>query len=597
MFSGLLFISLFYGLCIYALCCDGGKKHIKCLYAESTYQQKIIIGLALTFSVMFSAWWVRQNKYIYFWDNAGYWSYSISRMNYMFNNSFVDIVKSLHLSINFDDYNMFLPTIVALPMGLFGYTFSKYVLICCVMFLIPSFLIFGGIASKIIENTSLNKCKVFVVGVILAICFAGNYYAVFRGYIDVAFLLPMSAAMYLFVDYDFRRMALSRNLAIALMLVMTWICRRYTIFFIIGYVVAMLVKAISVTIEDRNARTLTSIIINFLQIGTISLGILLIFFRQFLWHALTTNYGEMYSAYDATLSQKINSLTAAFGYISGVVIVIVGVMCFISKKQIINYVSLLVMGLTETIIFWQTQDMGEQHRMILNLPIYILTVISLEHWEMSEEIRPKMKAYLKRLVVIICACSMGLNFVKAFFNDFSTKGCGTLFSCRYYPLQRQDIDSLDVLVTNLNELTESTDDYIYVVASGAILNCDMLRKVYMPDKENAVPHMFNTCDVDLRDGFPTDFLRAKYIVTTDPIQTHLTTGQEVICYLASNLQESNSYIGCHFECIDQIELDNGVTAKIYSKISEFSDKDLQRMRDYYTNLYPGYESLFANRIQ
>jgi hypothetical protein len=37
----------------------------------------------------------------------------------------------------------------------------------------------------------------------MSVVFPGNYYAVFKGYIDVAFLLPVSVAMYLLVDYDF----------------------------------------------------------------------------------------------------------------------------------------------------------------------------------------------------------------------------------------------------------------------------------------------------------------------------------------------------------------------------------------------------------
>lgn len=118
----------------------------------------------------------------------------------------------------------------------------------------------------------------------------------------------------------------------------------------------------------------------------------------------------------------------------------------------------------------------------------------------------------------------------------------------------------------------------------------------MPDTDNAVPHMYATCDVDLRDGFPTDFLNAKYVVATDPVQTHLATGQEVVSYLAEGVQDETSYIGCHFRFMEQYELDDGVIAKIYEKISGFSEDDLQNLRDYYDALYPGYSSIFAERI-
>lgn len=600
MLSSLLFLFLFYGLCIYAICCDGGKERVKEVYQQSSTIQKLILVLAVLFFVMFVRYWVQQDRYVYFWDHSAYWTWAINRMHYMFNNSFSDIVKTLHHSINYDDYNLFLPTVTAFPISIFGYTFSKYVTICCIMFLAPSFFVQGLIISKMIKNDAIPPNKVLLISVILSVCFSGNYYAVFRGYIDVAFLLPMSAAMYLFVDYDFRRISLSRNLAIALMLVMTWVSRRYTIFFLIGYVVAMTVKALAIVISDKRIHSLKNIVINFLQIGLVSLGILLILFPHFFFHALLTNYGEMYSAYDTPLAEKINSLTASFGYISAVLILVVGVMCFITKTQVVNYISLFLMTVTEIIVFWQTQNMGVHHRMILNLPIYVLCMMIFEQWQgkhRDKKLYSKIKELGKNTVVFLCVLSMLINFLKPFSNDLSVKGCGKYFSERYYPLQRGDIDSLNLLCAKLNKLTEETEDGIYIAASGTILNCDILRKLHMPDSDNAIPNMFNTCDIDLRDGFPTEFLHAKYVVTTDPIQTHLATGQEVVTYLASNIMDSDSYMGYHFECIDQVELDYGVVAKIYYKTSEFTEDDLQQMRDYYTNLYPAYEAIFAERIR
>ena len=124
MLSSLLFLLLFYGLCIYAICCDGGKEKVKEVYQKLSAIQKLILVFCVMFFVMFVRYWVQQDRYVYFWDHSAYWTWAINRMHYMFHNSFSDIVKSLHYSINYDDYNLFLPTVTAFPISIFGYTFS-----------------------------------------------------------------------------------------------------------------------------------------------------------------------------------------------------------------------------------------------------------------------------------------------------------------------------------------------------------------------------------------------------------------------------------------------------------------------------------------
>ena len=597
-FKCFFFIILFYGICTFSMLIDGGFLKIKNLYSIFSFLSKVALKIIIFLTLLFIIYWSRQDHFVYFWDYAGYWSSSISRMSYMENNSFIDIITSLIQSINNDDYNIFLPTIIALPLKFFGYSFPKYVFITCIMFLIPTVLIQGMIALELIQNSKIKQDKIFIITVLLAVCFSGNYYAVFRGYIDIACLLPISIVMFLFIDYDFRRISISRNIAIALMLVLVWISRRYTIYFIIGYVIALLTKALFVIINQKDLRIIKKIIINFSLIGGISVGILLILFREFLLHALFTNYRHMYIAYDAPLAFKIRSLIASFGYISGIIIIIIGILCFLNKRNIVNYISLIIMGITETFLFWKAQDMGVHHRMLLNLPIFLIYIMCLDYWctDNTECRISKFKKCANQFTVLFCVAMIFINFSKAFIPNTSVAGTNAIFSEKYYPLKRFDIDNLNLLADKLNNLTAGSDDHIYIAASGTTLNCDILRKLRMPYSDNAIPNMFNTCDVDLRDGFPTDFLRAKYIVTTDPIQLHLKTGQEVVRYLATNVQNRNSYIGCHFEEIDAVNLDNGIIAKIYMKFTDFCEEDLQCLKNYYTKLYPNNIEIFADRI-
>lgn len=590
MFSSLLCICIFYGICFYGILCDSGKDRIISLSKEFTSKQKWIIGLSIVFFLTIVLFWPQQNKYIYFWDYAGYWLKTVNRADYIFNHGFWENIKSLYLSINQDDYNIFLPTILALPMSVIGNSFVQYVVICCIIFLLPTYFVQGMLGTKIINNPNLKKSSAFTISFILAIFFAGNYFAAFKGFVDIAYLLPMSVVIYLLVDYDFSKVNTSKNIAIALNLILIWVCRRYTIYFLIGYIFALSIKALSDFVTHKR---IENIVRNFLQIGIVSLGILWIFFNSFILHAITTDYAKIYSGYDAPITQKIACLGLSFGDITGILILIVGIFCFITKKQKENYFALLVMITISVVLFWKIQIMAVHHIMILNVLIYTIILMIFNVWN----IKIYNRSIIANSIVILSVLVLIINFSKSFMNDVSFDKENKLFSAKYYPLVRNDIEALNGLAQKLNKLTLETDYNVYIIASGNTLNSSILRNLYAPKSFNAIPNMLRTHDVDLRDGFPTHFLQAKYVVTTSPIQEHMGKGQQIVIrYLAENLQNKESYIGKHYKFLDSVELQNKVVAKIYEKVSEYTEEDLQKIRDYCTNVYPEDKKLFADRI-
>lgn len=150
----------------------------------------------------------------------------------------------------------------------------------------------------------------------------------------------------------------------------------------------------------------------------------------------------------------------------------------------------------------------------------------------------------------------------------------------------------------MNSLTAGTDSRVYIDASGSVLNNSIIDSLDKPYGTSPLNNQCFTADVDLRDGFPVDFLTARIIVTTDPVQLHLAKGtQEVVRYLSEQVTDPSSPIGRHFTVAPvSFQLDDGVTAHVYVKQSEFEESDLQSLADYFTGYYPGYELLFANRI-
>ena len=581
---------LYYGICLACLNTDRAAK----VEAQAfRWRWKIVLGICTALSMGIVFWWIKQNKFIYYWDYSGYWTISIDRMKYMLENSVTKIISSLLESINNDDYNNFLPTVIAFPLRIVGYSFVRYICLLNVLFVIPAAFVQGKIATKIIKSEKLKRDTVFTIGCIVSLFFSGNYYALMCGYIDVAVLLPMSIAIYLLIDYDFSRFNLKKNIAISIMLVLIWISRRYTIYFIIGYVVTLFLDGVLKSVIDKK-NYIINLIKNYIFIGVVSLSTLLILFPKFILKVLLTNYKDMYSAYDALMKDKILSLTSAFGRYSALIVLLTIFLCLIYKRRRKLIFCMIMMMTIECLSFWTTQAMGIQHKMILNVPMFIVYVLPLNFWNCLD-VRKGWK-YLSNIVVITAISLVGINYLCTFVPGISVKKGTQFFSEKYYPLQRNDIDNLKKLADVLKQQVDSTNEHIYVSASGGILNTDILRKLYMPYEYDTIPNLDPSCEVDLRDGFPTEFLHAKYIVTTDPIQVHLKSGQEVVKYLASKIQNETTYIGRHYQKIYEIKLDDGYAAKVYEKRSEYTQEDLEKIREHFEKMYPGHDEMFRRKI-
>lgn len=588
-------LCIYYGICAFSLLCDDGLTRLKKLYVEISLSQKLIAIITILFTLILTLYWMKQNHFIYFWDYAGYWSISIDWMNFIFNNTLSDTVHSLMDSINYYDYNNFLPTIIALPMKLFGCSFSQYVFIVHIMFLLPATFIQALSSLKLVSRNNSGGRK-FVIALALASLFPANYYAMYLGYIDVAILLPISILIYLFIDYDFCSSSAVKDIAIALMLILVWISRRYAVYFNIGYVAGLSIKAIELLIKKRNVSALKRVIFHFVVIGGLSLGILMLFFRTFLMRAVFTDYRGMYTAYDASIFVKITKLVSSFGYLSAIIVVLTGILCFVLKKNRVLYLSFLTIIIVEIAVFWRTQSMGWHHRLIVNVPLVMIFIMTWDFYHLTNLETHKYKNIVIKTIVALCSIMLIFNFYQAYIPLSSQSHTNGMFSAKYVPMKRGDIDELEKLVKYLNDITAETEDGIYVAASGTNLNSDILRKFYMPYSNNAVPNLYLTSDVDLRDGFPEPFLYADYVVATDPIELHLMTGQEVVSYLSAGIQDQTSFIGRHFEEINRFELDNEVIGKVYRKISDWEESDLEQLRSYYGNLYPEHKELFIDRI-
>lgn len=560
---------------------------------------------AFAFAVLFLCiYLLGQNRFVYYWDYGGYWTKSYTQMEYMFSDP-VHAFGHMYRSICNDDYNVLLPTLISIPLKIIGYTFGRYVLVNVICFFFPLMFILLSICVKIAEiaKSNVNRKLVFIaVSLGFIVTFNAFYIAMLDGYIDIACLIPGSLSILLFIDYDstsLNKKQIIKDFLISGNLLCTFLFRRYFAYFIVGYATALILYSFYISfIKEENGekiRGLFHALLNLFIICGVALTILVIFFRPLLIHVLTNDYAGQYAGYDLPMTDKIRRVIEAFGGLA----VILALVCVILSMAGKRYRKLsLFCGITVFITsyaFFRVQSMGIQHIYTIALELFLMDFLCVKLMtDLAKSIKMKVATVGVCLAVSICGS------LNCFFpaTRIAFARVSKAFSEEYNPLQRNDIDVLHQLVDYLNSLTEETDTRVYIDASGYILNNSIISSLDKPYGGSPLHNQCTTADVDLRDGFPVDFLSAGIIVTTDPVQLTLAEGtQEVVRFLSQEVTNPNSPIGRHFmEDPTTFTLDSGVVVHIYIKKSGFEESDLQYLADYFTDYYPGEETIFADRI-
>lgn len=303
----------------------------------------------------------------------------------------------------------------------------------------------------------------------------------------------------------------------------------------------------------------------------------------------------MYTAYDLPLMQKLEGIVTKLGIIVIVLALIAVFLCFFSKKARKLTLFCACAAVVSSICFLKVQQFDRHHIYIIATEFCILMMLGI--WQITELLRNRTQKEVAATAFSALLIVGSLNCFVPSTRKFTSPVSG-LYSYLYEPHQRNDIHELRSLTSYVNNLTDSQGKHVYVLASSGILNDDLLRALDKPQSNDAFHNSYATAHVDLRDGFNADFLKADYVIITDPVQLHTADGtQEVVRFLDEEVKNQKSPVGKHFtKKSEGFNLDDGVTAYVYEKISEFEEFDLEYIAEHYTNYYPGKEELFEDRI-
>ena len=453
---------------------------------------------------------VAQDHFVFYWDFGNYWTSSYTTMNGLFEHPY-ETWKHICHSIAHDDYNLFLPLLLALPLKLFGYTFQHYVLVVVTFFLLPAAYVLSSVAWKLLPQGE-RRPQTYLAILFLAFTFPALYGATLYGYAGAGGLIPASLVVLMAVDCDilaWNRQQRRRDICIALLLVCTFLMRRYFAYFMVGYVAALVASAVPVLLA-KGRQGLLPLCKNLCMIGGTMLVTLQFFCAPMLKHILLTNYSQQYVGYDLPFGDKVLGVISFVGLFVFAAVVVAVLMAVVTGRWRRMTGFACISFLVTTLYFFKVQAMGIQHIYAVCVPIFLLFFFA------CAQVLRGLRQAVQTGSIMLLGTFLLLGMLHAFqLVPHVPAPLVFAYPLRvFYPLQRTDLSELHALADALNAKADVEEKDVYVLASGETLNSGILDALDKPYGERAVHRLLPTHDVDLRDGFPTDFLRAGIVVVT-----------------------------------------------------------------------------------
>ena len=530
-------------------------------------------------STIFIGLTVNAQQTIYIWDSLETWEPTIECSELTFTDPH-QALKNLRGSINHADYNNFLPMLMALPMHLFGKSFLCYVLYVWLMFALPAIFFATATVKAFLERAGV---KIFPVSMLMALTMLvpAQIVPLFVGYANVSILLPGAIIFAMLLSLDRSQLQRERLILIALLCVFAVFQARTAVYMIFG-----LFTSYAVFVMFTGGLTLLPK--KFLNIGGFALLMTLPLFATFLKRTLIYDISTAYAAYQLGMSfaERLIAHAEYLGFVPYAIFLFGAIIALCNKKIFPQTAFLLTWAAMSVMLICRVQLMDRQHFYTMILPFAFLIALSI-NFALSR----------KKIIGAVLIGLLTFNFLQTFCTPINLS---PIFNAGYVIPIRRDIDDIKNFVAEMNGLTVGTDKKIYLLASSALYNANTLRASGLPERHDALPSLMSSADVDMRDGFPTRFFDADFVIVSEPIQTHLLPkDQSVVVKLAEWITNS-SPIARHFKPIKSFTFNatgEPVTFTVYEKISPFEQSDIDFAEKFFVELYPNADNLFKAHFE
>lgn len=497
------------------------------------------------------------SRTVYVWDNAGYWTVARTLSQQWLGRSQVFEVLKTTISM---DYNYLLAWPISLVMRLFGSSRAAF------LFTISNLYTLPGLWGLCALAKNKKWGGLFVAGIFPMFVYIGLV-----GFSGVA---ACTLAIWAYVIYTSDRPAVSRGVFSGILLVGTFLLRRYFFFFAVSFGVAAF--AVKLIFERKKWADFLALF------GTCAVCAVYFTPNFLLEKVLGTNYGDLYSAYALGLTSDLKLFCRYFGLIP-LLILLVWALIRLTKGTTRRE---LTFGLVQLalcfVAFVAVQSHGQQH-LLLYLPGLAFVLCTI----VPEEPRRLLAALTAAVVLGWCLIPKEQPA-----SIDAIKGVDLLPSFVFYGPTRSDIDQLLALADYVDSLSAQEQKSAVVLASSLTLNDEVLtnlrRSLNLSEPEHRTTIRYQGT-VDKRDPFNWNTVTADYLIIGDPVQTHLgEENQQVFALFARDILEGTGPGSAYRALPETFELRDGVTVRIYERTRDLTAEECYVISDRLIALYPDY---------
>lgn len=502
---------------------------------------------------------------VYVWDNAGYWSVARTLAAQPFGPGQLRAVAGTVVT---QEYNYLLALPISWVMRLFGGSRGVFILATVNLYLLPALL---GLCA-------LGRGKGWG-GAVLALLFPGLTYLALVGFVDVAACAVSIWAVVFYTKRD--APAWSRGLLTGACLALSFLLRRYFLFFAVAFGLAAGLLALY-----RRSREEWTAFGALFAAGVVSAAYCT---QAFLVDKLTTDYGDLYSAYALGLKSDGMLFCRYFGYVVLAAALVWGLYRTVVRRADRGDMLLALAALALCFfLLTRVQSHGQQHT-LLYLPCLALVLA-------PGKAEPRWQSGTAWALAAVCSLVTLLprpqpSSIAAIPYPDPLPG----FS--FFGPRREDIGQLLALDSYLDGLAaERGGATAAVCASSLLLNSETLMNLRpslnLPEPEDGIRYLY-VSSVDKRDPFTWEMLEAEYLVVGDPVQVHLGEENQQVVALVAHAVLDGAGLGTGYERLERdFTLQDGSRVYVYRRARAVTAQEMEDLAQTLRDLYPDYAQLY-----
>lgn len=566
----------------------------------------IFAGFPTLFAA-FAVAFVRLEKgAIYLWDFATYWGQVLQLFNFLKQGGpLSEVLKAAYQSTFTSDYNL-LPSLPLIPFQYLGFD-QRTNFIVGVSFLYAGLLYWACVQmnAQFVESAAPRRPSVWpavwpgIAGGLVMFASAALWHPVYRGFVDISALACSTGSVALLIKAEKAERQALLYTAAGVLMALAPVLRRAFSFLFVAYVgflsIFWLVQAIRSHEQWASTWRLVKPRLLFFLGAASVFGL----FHGFVVHSLKFNLG-IAAAYKSNYTALEEWFLFLLGYIGLIPVVLscLGVERLWRYKRLNATLTLLIIApIFATMLMMRSQTLGEHHRYI-----FLAAFVTVLAAALGVAFQHRRDFGSKVFLILSCISCLGT------MRDLHGAGSKGTFSLsagnKPYaelggrpvwwrilfgyaaptPISRTDIAELQRLYSYLDRSCAlDPNPRIYILASGIVLGDGVILSSLYPVpglQFQSLNKLLPVHQVDLRDGLPNSLLQATHVITTDPIQLHLSPAQQKAVTVPWEEFRDGRGIAKAFERTAEVfQLENQVKAYVYRRTRPTTREDVSELEE------------------